>query len=492
MKYLSTRGAGAVDAAQAILEGLAPDGGLYVMDEIPEAPACFMDGSLDYPALSARVLSACLPEFEKDALIRETKAAYARFSVPEVTPVRQLDGETWLIELFYGPTLAFKDVALQMLPRLVTMAEAMKGEKRVIHILTATSGDTGKAALEGFRDVPGTFCTVFYPDEGVSPLQKRQMVTSKGANVQVVAVRGNFDDAQTAVKRLFADPAFRSCLDKMGRLPSSANSINIGRLLPQIVYYFYAYGQLVKKGAIRQGDRVSVCVPTGNFGDILACWYAKRMGLPVATMICASNENHVLTDFIKTGVYDVGRPFLKTISPSMDILISSNLERLLFELCGRDSARVRAMMADLKEKGRFELTGPEHRALTDEFVGVYATDDDTRDTIRRVFYACGALTDPHTAVGLFAVDRLRREGTLTGPVLSNATASPFKFVHDVSEALRLPRQDDVWKGAEALAQKAGVSVPQAISSLKDAPVLHSSVVDPDDMGAAVIDRIKGA
>ncbi len=490
MRYLSTRGGAPVTAAEAVLNGLSPDGGLYVPEMIPQAAPAWTDPAvpMTYQQLAAEVLALYFPDFGADALQEMCRQAYAGFASQEVTPVSRLDEKTWLLELFHGPTLAFKDVALQLLPRLVARAALLRGEQRTIHILTATSGDTGKAALEGFRDVPGTACTVFYPDKGVSDLQYRQMATSRGSNVQVVAVRGNFDAAQTGVKRLFADPDFRARLDAAGRLPSSANSINIGRLVPQIAYYFYGYRALRQRGALQAGDTLDVCVPTGNFGDILAAWYARRMGLPLGRLVCASNRNRVLTDFLTSGVYDADRPFYKTISPSMDILISSNLERLLFELSGRDAAQVRAWMAALSTQKRFALPGELHAAFQAEFDAGAADDDRTRDAIRDTFRAHGTLVDPHTAVGLAVMSELRAGGA-SRLTLVNATASPYKFVSDVSAALGLPVTGRVFDDARALAAATGTALPPAIAALETADILHRAVVDPQDMGQAVLDSV---
>ena len=488
MQYISTRGGQAVSAAQAILNGLSPDGGLYVPETIPAAPAAWLDPAVPirYQDLAAQTLALFFPELGRDELSAMCERAYASFAAPEVTPVCELDGQTWLLELYHGPTLAFKDVALQLLPLLVVRAARLLGETRTIHILTATSGDTGKAALEGFRDVPGAACTVFYPHGGVSDLQYRQMATSAGENVQVVAVRGNFDDAQTGVKRLFADSAFRAKLDAAHRLPSSANSINVGRLVPQIVYYFYGWRTLRQSGKLQPGEKLDICVPTGNFGDILAAWYAKRMGLPVGRLICASNRNRVLTDFITTGVYDINRPFHKTISPSMDILISSNLERLLFELCRRNAETVRGWMASLRENKRFELPGELLSRLQAEFACGTADDTQTREAIRATFERCGVLTDPHTAVGISVLDSLRAEAGAASPTLINATASPYKFVSDVSEALGLPTAGRVFDDARALSKATGTALPQAIAALETAEIRHKTVVDPAEMGEAVL------
>ncbi len=488
MRYLSTRGQAPVSSAQAILNGLSPDGGLYVPEYIPETPADWLDPAceLSYQELAAAVLNLFFPELGAAELKEMCEQAYASFTAADVTPVRPLDDGTWLLELYHGPTLAFKDVALQLLPRLIVRSARLTGEKRTIHILTATSGDTGKAALEGFRDVSGTACTVFYPKDGVSDLQYRQMATSQGQNVQVVAVRGNFDDAQTGVKQLFSDPAFRAELDAAGRLPSSANSINIGRLIPQIVYYFYGYRALRKAGSLHAGEKMDICVPTGNFGDILAAWYAKHMGLPAGRLICASNRNRVLTDFFETGVYSTDRPFHKTISPSMDILISSNLERLLFELCGRDAETVRGWMTTLKETGRFALTASQLSALQAEFDAGSADDDQTRYTIRHTFERSGILTDPHTAVGLSTLSTLRASNADKHVTLVNATASPYKFVSDVSEALGLPTTGRVFDDARALSASTGTALPASIAALETMEIRHKAVAAPGEMGEVIL------
>ena len=488
MRYVSTRGEAAVSAAQAVLNGLSPDGGLYVPESIPAAPAAWLDpdAPYTYQALAAEVLGLYFPEFGQEELARMCREAYAGFTAPEVTPLRPLDAGTWLLELYHGPTLAFKDVALQLLPRLIVRAARLTGETRTIHILTATSGDTGKAALEGFRDVTGTACTVFYPKDGVSDLQYRQMATSQGRNVQVVAVRGNFDDAQTGVKRLFSDPDFRGQLNGAHRLPSSANSINIGRLVPQIVYYFYGYRALRQAGRLRAGETMDVCVPTGNFGDILAAWYARRMGLPIGRLICASNRNRVLTDFFAIGVYDTHRPFHKTISPSMYILISSNLERLLYELCGRGAETVRGWMAALKSAGRFELPGDLLSALREEFSAGTADDGQTRAAIRDTFERSGVLVDPHTAVGLSVLSELRGQYLSQAVTLVNATASPYKFVSDVSAALGLQTSGRVFEDARALARHTATAVPSSISALETMEIRHKEVAEPEKMGDAVM------
>ncbi len=359
MQMLSTRGAAAVSPSMAILRGLAPDGGLYVPAEFPSFTSEEIRSlaKVGYQERAAFVLGRFLPDFTAEELKGAIAGAYGTgFDCQAVAPIQKVGARAHALELWHGPTLAFKDMALQLLPYLLTLSGKKHGETREVFILVATSGDTGKAALEGFLDVPGTRCCVFYPDGGVSQAQRLQMVTTGGSNTHVIAVKGNFDDAQSGVKKIFSDPDFAKEMDAQGRVLSSANSINFGRLVPQIVYYFSAYADLLAEGAIEMGDRVNFCVPTGNFGDILAADYAQRAGLPVGRLICASNENNVLTDFIRTGVYDISsRRFFKTISPSMDILISSNLERLLFELCSRDGARVAGLMGQLKAEGCYRV-----------------------------------------------------------------------------------------------------------------------------------------
>ena len=360
MSMLSTRGAAAVSESMAILRGLAPDGGLYVPEDFPhfsmEEIAAL--GALDYQARALAILQKFLPDFTADELKNAIAGAYGTgFDDADIAPVRPVGDWAHALELWHGPTLAFKDMALQLLPHLLTLSAKKNGETREIFILVATSGDTGKAALEGFLDVPGTRCCVFYPREGVSQAQRLQMVTTGGANTHVIAVNGNFDDAQTGVKRIFADRAFAETMAAQGRVLSSANSINIGRLVPQVVYYVYAYAKLLANGEIEKDEKVNVVVPTGNFGNILAAYFAKQMGVPFGKLICASNDNKVLYDFFRTGTYDKNREFILTTSPSMDILVSSNLERLLYLSCGRDAAKTKAMMEQLSTNGKYEITG---------------------------------------------------------------------------------------------------------------------------------------
>ena len=491
MPYICTRGGEKLTAAQAILKGLAGNGGLYVPCTLPRAADDMLPFAADMPYAQrvARVLSYFLDDFSQEEIDAICAASYGKFDDAHIAPVRTLNESTAVLELFHGPTLAFKDMALQMLPRLTVTSAKKCGETRRVCILTATSGDTGKAALEGFEDVPGTRCTVFYPLDGVSRLQERQMVTSGGDNTQVIAVRGNFDDAQTGVKRLFNDPDFVKKMDERGCVLSSANSINIGRLVPQVAYYFSAYADLCAGGFIQKGEAFDACVPTGNFGDILAAYYARRMGVPIARLICASNRNDVLTEFMQTGVYNARRPFHKTISPSMDILISSNLERLLFELCGRDAERVCAMMQSLKENGTFRLNADELATLQRDFTGISADDDETRDEIAMVWREKHYLLDPHTAVAMRSLRKARTDEKATRKTLVVSTASPFKFSQDVGEAIGLPRTDDAMHDAEALSAFTELPLPAPLAKLRHAEVRHHAVCDPENMDEEVLKEV---
>lgn len=394
-----------------------------------------------------------------------------------------------MLELFHGPTLAFKDIALKLLPYLVRLAAEKNGEKREVSIIVATSGDTGKAALEGFRDVPGTSCSVFYPYGGVSRVQELQMTTTGGNNTHVIGVRGNFDQAQTGVKRLFGDPAFRERMDRLGKLPSSANSINFGRLAPQVVYYFTAYTDLVQRGAIRMGQGVNFVVPTGNFGDILAGYYAMRMGLPIRRLICASNRNNVLTDFFREGTYYTHRTFFKTMSPSMDILVSSNLERLLYECADRDGALVRTWMEQLSSCGSFSIGGQRLTGLQKVFWAGYADDKMTADEIRLVYERTHYVMDPHTAVGSCVLRQYRDQTRDQTPAVLVSTASPYKFAPDVAASL-LGVQNvaglDFLACAQKVEQLSGVPVPDQVRGLASLPVRHTAVCDPDGMEEALL------
>ena len=489
MPFISTRGACAVSAPEAIVRGIAPDGGLYAPVSLPRLKKEDFAAlaRMDYPGQAAYTLSLLLDGFSGEELSAMARAAYARFDDPAVAPLKTLRDGRHVLELFHGPTLAFKDMALQILPWLMGASAKKQGEEREIAILTATSGDTGKAALEGFQDVPGTSVTVFYPLGGVSAVQEKQMVTSAGKNVHVVAVKGNFDDAQTGVKTLFGDPDFIARMNALGKTLSSANSINLGRLAPQVAYYLSACARLLAEGAVQWEEGLNVCVPTGNFGNILAAWYAKRMGAPIRRLICASNRNDVLADFIRTGVYDRRRAFHKTISPSMDILISSNLERFLLELAEGDSAQVRAWMDGLSRDGVYDI-GPEKlKKMQESFVGGFADDEETKRTIARLWAEEKYLLDPHTAVAMSVSDAYRRETRDALPLLICSTASPYKFASDVAAALSVPVSGDAFDAARALQDATRVSAPPQVISLRSLPVLHHRVCEKDQMGQAVLD-----
>ena len=445
MEYNSTRSTGLhISASEAIAMGLAPDGGLFVPNTLPPLDEKALKEllPLSYGARAKRILKIYLPEYSPQELDRLVADSYGtNFDTAAVAPLRFTDGLTGYLELWHGPTSAFKDMALQMLPHLLTASLRKCGEERGVCILVATSGDTGKAALEGFADVPGTRILVFYPRDGVSDVQKLQMVTQTGNNVGVCAVEGNFDDAQTGVKRIFGDRELAERLSEKGWFLSSANSINWGRLLPQIVYYFSAYCDFVNSGRIKCGEPVNFCVPTGNFGNILAGWTAKEMGLPVTRFVCASNANNVLTDFIETGVYDRRRPFHLTSSPSMDILVSSNLERLLYFL-SKDSERVAGWMKQLSEEGRYDVGTGLKALIRRDFEAGYCDDAGTAEEIARVWREYGYLIDTHTAVASRVLGDYRaRTGDRT-PAIVVSTASPYKFACDVynrSASRRTPR-----------------------------------------------------
>ena len=497
MQMFSTRGAQAVTPSMAILRGLAPDGGLYVPAEFPEftREEILAMVPMSYQERALAVLSRFLPDFTREELEQAIAGAYGTgFDCEAVAPMERVGSWAHALELWHGPTLAFKDMALQLLPYLLTLSGKKNGEEREVFILVATSGDTGKAALEGFLDVPGTRCCVFYPKDGVSQAQRLQMVTTGGANTHVIAVEGNFDDAQTGVKRIFSDPTFAEAMDAQGRVLSSANSINFGRLVPQVVYYFSAYADLLAEGAIEMGDKVNFCVPTGNFGDILAADYAGKAGLPVGRLICASNENNVLTDFIATGVYDIsGRPFYKTISPSMDILISSNLERLLFDLGGCDGEKTAALMAQLKAEGRYQVDADMLRKLQARYAAGYVDENGIRAEIARTWREDHYLMDTHTAVASAVLRAyIEKTGDRTPSVIVS-TASPYKFGAAVLEAVAgetaCGGKDD-FACCEALSALTGTKEPAQIAQLPAMPVRHTAVCKKDEMAQAVLNAVK--
>jgi len=478
MYYHSTRSAHIrAGAAEAVLQGLAPDGGLFISQLSDFDWESLM--TMDTLSMAERILSRLLPDIEHmDRLVEQ--AYRGKFETDLLTPLVPV-GDRFVLELFRGPTSAFKDVALSMLPRLITQAKEQTGLEEEILILTATSGDTGKAAMAGFCNVPGTKIIVFYPDQGVSAVQKAQMVTQEGNNVCVCAVRGNFDDTQTGVKGIFAAGVPEDC----GIRLSSANSINIGRLAPQVVYYFRAYADLLATGRIRKGDKVDFVVPTGNFGDILAGYYAKRMGLPVGTLVCASNRNDVLTDFLRTGTYDRRRPFHKTLSPSMDILVSSNLERLLYLLC-EDCEEVASYMEQLKTEGHYTVSARIIEKLQSEFAWGSCDDEETKDTIGRVWREQGYLMDTHTAVAW----KVSRECSGERPVVILSTASPYKFPAAVLSALGEAPGVDEFAVMDRLCELTGVPIPKNLRGLHHKSVLHTTVIDREQMADFVMKKVK--
>ncbi len=497
MLYHSTRGGeNSVQASQAILQGLAGDGGLFVPEDFPafSPEALQRIPELPYHVLAEEILTPWLTDMRREDIARMAVQAYApgRFEAGMPAPGSALDGKTFLVELYHGPTLAFKDIALQLLPRLMVNAIRTQRVDEGVLVVAATSGDTGKAALEGFCDVEGTRVGVIYPQDGVSPAQRRQMVTQQGGNVWVRAIRGNFDDAQSAVKAIMGDPAMHMALRERGWRLSSANSINIGRLIPQIVYYFYAYGQLCRQGILAFGEPVDFVVPTGNFGNILAGTYAKAMGLPVHTFLCASNRNNVLTDFFRTGSYSTRRPFYQTASPSMDILISSNLERYLYEKAGRDPKRVAGWMQALREERVYDVGGCLD-AMTQGMWAGCADDAATLACIARTFREKGRLVDPHTAVALSVLEQYRQEARDGGrPAVVISTASPYKFSLDVLKAVDPGRRcEDDREASRILAGMAQESLPDAITALDTLPELHTCACEPGEVGGELLRWIGG-
>lgn len=496
--YHSTRGwTQPATAAQAIIAGIAPDGGLYVPERIPAVDEQFIQGltMLDYQQRAQAVLGLFLPDFNEPELKTCLRSAYnsAKFSAAAIAPVKLLAQGPAVLELWHGPTAAFKDMALQLLPQLLTVSLAKTGNADKIAILVATSGDTGKAALEGFRDVARTEIIVFYPREGVSQVQRLQMVTQEGDNVAVVAVAGNFDDTQTGVKTIFADVALNAALAARHIRLSSANSINWGRLLPQIVYYFSAYAEMLRAGRIAAGQPLNFAVPTGNFGNILAGYYAWRMGLPVGRLLCASNQNNVLTEFITSGTYDCNRPFHKTLSPSMDILVSSNLERLLYHLSGENAAQVSGWQAELNAVGRYQVDTAVRQAVSRFFWADWADDAATMTTIRNVYERYHYLLDPHTAVAWLAYERYREATGDRSPCVIVSTASPFKFADSVLNALSGKRCSGA-QGLDLLAKLSaltGLAIPAPLAALADKPIRHQRTCTREAMRQAVETILRG-
>ncbi|MDR2909598.1 MAG: threonine synthase [Oscillospiraceae bacterium] len=486
MNYKSTRNSQiGVSAAAAIAGGISAEGGLYVPQNLPRLDESRLDRliGMDYRRRASDILGDFLTDFTEGEITACANAAYgAQFDSPHIAPIAKLSPDVYMLELWHGPTCAFKDMALQLLPHLLTRSVAKTAGGKTIDILVATSGDTGKAALEGFKDVPGTNILVFYPEVGVSEIQKRQMTSQEGKNVNVCGVRGNFDDTQTAVKGIFTDKNLTGRLAARNAMFSSANSINWGRLAPQIVYYVSAWCDLVAGEEIARGDTVNICVPTGNFGNILAAYYAKRMGLPIGRLICASNINKVLTDFISTGVYDRRREFHATSSPSMDILISSNLERLLFALTGEDSAAVSAMMEELSASGSYSVPQKLLGALQDEFYGGSANEEETLLTVRETFDRYGYLCDTHTAVALKVHgEYVRRTGDSAKTIIAS-TASPFKFAGSILKALTGEASGpDEFERMKRLAEITGTEPPPQLMGLRDKHERFLEICDKDEM-----------
>ena len=487
--YQSTRNAEeTATASQAILKGLAKEGGLFVPKEIPALDVDFETLSkMTYQETAYVVMQKFLTDFTEEELKKCIDAAYdEKFDTKEIAPLKNINGAYYL-ELFHGATIAFKDMALSILPHLLITSARKNHVQNEIVILTATSGDTGKAALSGFADVEGTKIIVFYPKHGVSCIQEKQMVTQKGKNTFVVGINGNFDQAQTGVKQMFSDEKLAELMENAGYQFSSANSINIGRLVPQIVYYVYAYANLYANGEIAHGEKINVVVPTGNFGNILAAFYAKQMGLPIGKLICASNENKVLYDFLSSGIYDKNREFVVTSSPSMDILISSNLERLIYRLAGNDASKNSDFMKALSACGRYEIT-PEMKAQMSGFYGNYASEDETAEMIRSVYQKTGYVMDPHTAVAAEVYEKYKSETNDTEvKAVIASTASPFKFTRSVMGAIDREAYGSMtdFELVDELSRISGTKTPQAIEDIRYAEALHNAVCEPEEMESVV-------
>lgn len=487
--YGSTRGNGEkITASMAILKGLAEDGGLFVPDSIPalDVPLKELLGK-SYQEIAYQVMSRLLTDFTEEELRNCINKAYdSKFDAPEIAPLVK-KGNSYYLELFHGSTIAFKDMALSILPHLLTTAAKKNGVTNEIVILTATSGDTGKAAMAGFADVPGTRIIVFYPKDGVSPVQEKQMLTQKGENTAVVGIYGNFDDAQTGVKNIFNDKEMKEKLAGAGFQFSSANSINIGRLVPQIAYYVYAYLRLMEAGEIQENEQINVVVPTGNFGNILAAYYAKEMGIPIARFICASNENKVLYDFFRTGCYDRNRDFRLTNSPSMDILISSNLERLIYKIAGNNAEKNRNFMEQLGAEGKYEIT-EEMKEKLREFYGNYANEEETEQTIRQVYEETGYVLDTHTAVGKAVYEKYKKDTQDNTKTVIASTASPFKFTRSVMTAIDKKYEDmEDFQLVDELSELAKIPVPQAIEEIRTAEIRHNTTAQVSQMAETVME-----
>ena len=488
LMYSSTRNSEKkITASQAILKGLADDGGLFVPESIPTLDVSLEElAKMSYQETAYAVMKKFFTDFTEEELKNCINKAYdSKFDTAEIAPLVSADGAYYL-ELFHGSTIAFKDMALSILPHLLITAARKNNVKNDIVILTATSGDTGKAALAGFADVEGTKIIVFYPKNGVSPIQEKQMVTQKGKNTFVVGINGNFDQAQTGVKQMFGDKALAAEMDAAGYQFSSANSINIGRLVPQVVYYVYAYAKMYANGAIAKDEKINVVVPTGNFGNILAAFYAKNMGLPIGKLICASNENKVLYDFFSTGTYDKNREFILTSSPSMDILISSNLERLIYNIAGNDAAKNAELMKQLQTTGKYDITADMKNKL-DDFYGNYTSEQETAEVIKTLYEKTGYIIDTHTAVaaGVYGKYKAQTGDNDTKTVIAS-TASPFKFTRSVMNAIdsKYDSMED-FELVDELSKLGNVKVPQAIEEIRTAPVLHDTVCEVDQMPSVV-------
>ncbi len=491
MLYNSTRNKSvSVKSSEAIVKGLSSDGGLFIPESIPVISESNINlmADMNYLERAREIIGRFLTDFTDEELLSCINKAYTKekFETENIAPVYKLNGEQYILELWHGPTCAFKDMALQILPHLLTTSSKKLGLDRETVILVATSGDTGKAALEGFRDVEGTKIIVFYPDEGVSSIQRLQMCTQEGGNVFVSAVNGNFDDAQNGVKEIFTDRDYEQELSLKNKALSSANSINWGRLVPQIVYYFSSYCDMLKAGEIQSGEKVNICVPTGNFGNILAAYYAKRMGLPVNKLICASNKNNVLTDFINTGVYDRNRDFYVTTSPSMDILISSNLERLLYILSDSDDKEVSGYMSLLKKEGKYKVSDKILNLIQEDFYGGFASEENSKETIRNVYDKFGYVIDTHTSVAVSVHnDYVKETGDNTKTIIAS-TASPFKFNGDVLSALSGETLElDEFRLLEVLSENYDLRIPASLSSLEEKEVRFETVCNKEQMKSVV-------
>lgn len=489
--YESTRGSKDFKTgAQAVIQGIAEDRGLYVPHEVPALPMQLEDMvGMTYKQVAFEIIKTFFDDYTDEEMKYCTDGAYdTKFEEKEIVPVAKAGG-AYFLELYHGKTAAFKDMALSILPYLLTTATKKENEDKKICILTATSGDTGKAALEGFADVPGTEIIVFFPNKGVSQVQERQMITQEGDNTHVFAIEGNFDDAQTGVKKIFNDDAFAEKLAGIGCKLSSANSINIGRLVPQVAYYVWGYVKLLERGVVKAGEPVNICVPTGNFGNILAAYYAGEMGIPVNRFICASNKNRVLTDFFNTGVYDTNREFYLTNSPSMDILISSNLERLLYHMAGNDGDEIRGLMESLEKDHRYEVS-PKIRDGLKKFWGGTATVEETNATIGTMYREEKYLIDTHTAVGYKVYrDYVKATGDET-PTLIASTASAYKFAESVAKSIGLPEEENGFGYIRAVADETGVRVPAALKDLDAKPIRHKGVIEIPDMINVVEESVR--